>query len=98
MYVSSDCDKWRYYRIDYVQGYENHAGFFTKVEKGEYVLFIQAEYNGNLRVRFDSHVKMEEPYQYQPSPSDVKQIFDSTFFTISSVSAVEATFNQALFE
>lgn len=34
MYISSSCDKWKFYRIDYVQGYENHAGFFSKVEPG----------------------------------------------------------------
>ena len=54
--------------------------------------------NGPVRVRFDSHVRMEEPYQYEPTPEEVKEIFDSTFFSISVVSAVEATFNQATFE
>lgn len=98
MYISSTCDKWKFYRIDYVQGYENHAGFFSKVEPGEYILFIQAEMTGSVRVRFDSHVRMEEPYQYEPTVDEVKEIFDSTFFSISTVSAVEATFNQATFE
>lgn len=62
------------------------------------MLFIQAEMAGNVRVRFDSHVRMEEPYQYEPTTEEVKDIFDSTFFSISVVSAVEATFNQATFE
>lgn len=41
---------------------------------------------------------MEEPFQYQPTNDEIKDIFDSTFFSISAVSAVEATFNQATFE
>lgn len=31
MYITSSCDKWKFYRIDYVQGYENHVGYFTRV-------------------------------------------------------------------
>lgn len=58
MYISSNCDKWDYYRIDYVQGYINHSAFFTKVVPGEYILFIDPDFSGPLKIRFDSHVRM----------------------------------------
>ena len=72
MYISSNCDKWEYYRIDYVQGYENHAAIFTKGTVGDYVLFIDAEMTGNIRIRNDSHVKMDPPTQFEPSPNESK--------------------------
>ena len=66
MYITSSCDKWQYYSIDYIQGYENTASFFTSVVPGEYVLFMHVENVGPFRVRVDSFVNMERPVQYQP--------------------------------
>jgi len=98
MYITSSCDKWEYYRIDYVQGYTNHAGSFTKVVPGEYVLYVDIDAETPFKVRFDSHVRMEEPQLYRPTAQEAKEIFDSTFFSISRENGVEATFNQSTFE
>ncbi len=68
MYITSNCDKWEYYRIDYVQGYTNHSAAFTKVIPGEYVLYVDPEAAGPLSIRIDSHVRMEEPTLFTPSP------------------------------
>lgn len=72
MYITSNCDKWEFYLIDFVQGYENHSSKFAIVDPGEYVLFIHADLIGNIRVRFDSHIKIEEPVQYQPTAAEAK--------------------------
>jgi hypothetical protein len=72
MSVESTCDKWEYFRIDYVQGYTNYCAFFTKVVPGDLVLFINTPFNGPIRVRFDSHVKMRKPEQFSPSSSEIK--------------------------
>ena len=57
-YISSSCDKWEYYKIDYIQGYENHSALFTQITNGDYVLFVQPDINGLLHIRFDSHIKL----------------------------------------
>lgn len=61
MYVTSSCDKWEYYLIDFVQGYTNHSASFTKIVQGEYVLYIDVNINTDFKVRFDSQVRMQRP-------------------------------------
>lgn len=61
MYVTSNCDKWSYYRIDYVQGYESRGTFFTQLIAGEYVLFIDTEHKGQVNLRIDSFARMDRP-------------------------------------
>lgn len=46
MYIESNCDKWEYYSIDYVQGYHNGTTFFSDVVVGDYVLYVDTEYRG----------------------------------------------------
>jgi len=43
MYITSNCDKWEYYRIDYNQGYINHSAFFARANPGEYALYIDTD-------------------------------------------------------
>ena len=72
MYIESNCDKWDYYAIDYVQGYHYNSAEYCRVIEGFYVLYIDAEYNGPLNVRFDSFVPMTKPQIYQPSKQQIK--------------------------
>jgi hypothetical protein len=98
MYGESNCDKWEYYRIDYVQGYTNHSAFYSRVLPAEYVLYINCDYSGPVRVRFDSHVKITQPELYYPSKKEYFEIFNSTFFSISREDALEATFNRQTYD
>lgn len=72
MYIESNCDKWAYYAIDYVQGYHNSSAAFCRVNEGFYALYIDVEYSGNFNVRFDSFVLMTRPEIYEPSKPQVK--------------------------
>lgn len=93
MYIQSNCDKWECYNIDYVQGYHHNASFFCKVVPGFYVLYIDAEYDGPINVRFDAFIQITKPEIYRPSQPQVKEIFDSTFFSVSLDMGVQAAFN-----
>ena len=72
MYIESNCDKWEYYHIDYVQGYHNNSSCFTRVVAGFYVLYVDADIDGPINVRFDSFVSMTKPEIYRPSISQIK--------------------------
>jgi hypothetical protein len=43
-------------------------------------------------------VTIDRPEQFYPPNEDVKQIFDSTFFSILKESSVEATLNKTTYE
>lgn len=66
MYVSSSCDKWDCFGIDYVQGYHNTATYYCKAVEGSYVLYVDAEFNGPINVRIDSYLAISKPEVFYP--------------------------------
>jgi hypothetical protein len=84
VYVESNCDKWENYRIVYEQGYDNMSADFIKLDEGEYVMYVRVDPIINFRVRFDSQAIISKPeYAFFFNKSEIKTIFDSTFYSLS---------------
>lgn len=82
-FAESICDKWDLYAIDYMQGYHSSLTFFTKLEPGAYRLFVHIDEPIKFNLRFDSQVNLTQPVVVHPSMEEKREIFQSTFFSIS---------------